>query len=59
MNVQQKNENRDRAPYQAPIVVRVSLRAEEAVLGHCKVSGSAGPASASCHSVYFCRSQGS
>jgi len=35
-------------PYEPPKVVRVNLRPEEAVLGHCKVSGSAGPASGSC-----------
>jgi hypothetical protein len=44
----------DRAPgeearkYEPPKVVRVNLRPEEAVLGHCKISGSAGPASGSC-----------
>ena len=60
MNVKQKTENSDKAPYQAPVVVRVSLRPEEAVLGHCKVSGSAGAASASCKTAFgFCRSQGS
>jgi len=54
-----KNENNRKAPYKAPEVVRVSLRPEEAVLGHCKVSGSAGPAGAGCHSVVNCRSMGS
>jgi len=44
--------------YTPPKLVRISLRPEEAVLGHCKVSGSAGPASASCTSV-FCRTPGS
>ena len=49
-----------KAQYQSPLVVRVSLRPEEAVLGHCKVSGSTGPAvSGSCRSVVACRSQGS
>ena len=59
MNVKQKTENSGKAPYQAPMVVRVSLRPEEAVLGHCKVSGSHGAAGTGCHSVIFCRSQGS
>jgi hypothetical protein len=45
--------------YEAPKVVRVSLRPEEAVLGHCKVTGSAGPVSGSCRSVVACRSHGS
>lgn len=35
-------------PYDPPKVIRVNLRPEEAVLGHCKVSGMAGPASGSC-----------
>jgi hypothetical protein len=52
-----KRENK--AVYQPPQVVRVSLRPEEAVLGHCKVSGSAGPASASCRTLGPCRSHGS
>lgn len=49
----------EKRPYSAPEVVRVSLRPEEAVLGHCKVSGSAGPVSASCRTLVFCRTQGS
>lgn len=35
-------------PYEPPKLIRVNLRPEEAVLGHCKISGSAGPASGSC-----------
>jgi hypothetical protein len=46
-------------PYQPPRVTRVSLRPEEAVLGHCKVTGAAGPVSGSCRSVVACRSIGS
>lgn len=38
-------------PYEPPKVIRVNLRPEEAVLGHCKVTGSAGPASGSCTSL--------
>jgi hypothetical protein len=45
--------------YEAPKVIRVSLRPEEAVLGHCKVTGAAGPVSGSCHSFVACRTQGS
>jgi hypothetical protein len=45
--------------YQPPKVMRVSLRPEEAVLGHCKVSGQAGPVSASCRGAVTCRSIGS
>lgn len=45
--------------YEPPKVMRVSLRPEEAVLGHCKVSGSAGPVSSSCRGAVTCRSIGS
>jgi hypothetical protein len=37
----------EKGPYEAPKVIRVSLRPEEAVLGHCKVTGAMGPVSAS------------
>jgi len=46
--------------YEAPKVLRVSLRPAEAVLGHCKVSGSAGAVSASCRNALGpCRTPGS
>lgn len=48
-----------KAQYQSPLVVRVSLRPEEAVLGHCKVTGTAGPAGAGCRTPTACNSQGS
>lgn len=48
-----------KAAYEPPKVIRVSLRPEEAVLGHCKITGSAGPVSGSCRSVVACRSLGS
>jgi hypothetical protein len=44
--------------YEPPHVVTISLRPEEAVLGHCKISGSAGPGAGSCF-VLFCNSIGS
>ena len=44
--------------YESPQVVAISLRPEEAVLGHCKISGSAGPGTGSCF-VLFCSSIGS
>jgi hypothetical protein len=44
--------------YEPPRVVTISLRPEEAVLGHCKISGSAGPGTGSCM-VLFCSSIGS
>jgi len=53
-------EPRESSPYEAPKLVRVSLRPAEAVLGHCKVNGSAGPVSGSCRSgVLVCRTPGS
>ncbi|WP_157850514.1 hypothetical protein [Chloracidobacterium thermophilum] len=37
-----------RRPYTKPSIVRVELRAEEAVLGACKTASTAGPASPQC-----------
>jgi hypothetical protein len=46
--------------YEPPRVLRVSLRPAEAVLGHCKVTGSTGIVSASCTNVGGpCRTPGS
>jgi len=44
--------------YEPPKLITISLRPEEAVLGHCKISGSAGPTSGTC-TVLFCNSIGS
>jgi hypothetical protein len=46
-------------PYQSPQLTTISLRPEEAVLGHCKIAGGAGPVSASCQPIGVCPSQGS
>ncbi len=60
MNETPKKKNADKAAYQAPQVVRVSLRPEEAVLGHCKVTGAAGAVSSGCKSYGVnCRTPGS
>jgi len=32
-----------RKPYQPPQLTMINLRPEEAVLGHCKISGGSGP----------------
>jgi hypothetical protein len=48
-----------KATYEPPKVIRVSLRPEEAVLGHCKIVGHAGPVSGSCTSAIACRTLGS
>jgi hypothetical protein len=58
MKETQKPESNTKAPYQPPQVVRVSLRPEEAVLGHCKVAGITGPVSGSCR-TYVCQTFGS
>jgi hypothetical protein len=44
--------------YEAPKVIRVSLRPDEAVLGNCKVTGVAGPVATSCSS-FHCNTLGS
>ena len=41
----EKDETKVRKPYDPPRLVTISLRPEEAVLGHCKVAGGSGPAS--------------
>ena len=48
-----------KSAYEPPKVIRVSLRPEEAVLGHCKITGAAGPVATSCRSVIACRTLGS
>lgn len=39
--------NDSRKPYEPPALAVVSLRPEEAVLGHCKIAGGSGPAQTS------------
>jgi hypothetical protein len=51
-------ESKERKAYETPKIVRVSLRPDEAVLGHCKISGGAGPGNSSCTAL-FCRTPGS
>jgi hypothetical protein len=56
------NQDRQKAAkaYEAPKIVRVSLRPDEAVLGHCKIPSSAGPAATGCGvAVGGCSSFGS
>lgn len=40
--------------YAKPAIFEVKLRPEEAVLGNCKISGSAGPITGSCDSPTAC-----
>jgi hypothetical protein len=46
-------------PYQKPELTQVSLRPEEAVLGGCKVSGTAGPGQPTCNAPAPCSALGS
>jgi hypothetical protein len=48
-----------KAPYEAPKVIRVTLRPEEAVLGHCKITGATGPVASSCRFPVSCPTMGS
>jgi hypothetical protein len=52
--------SQNKKPYESPRVTVISLRPEEAVLGHCKSSSSAGPVGASCEGAGpACRGNGS
>lgn len=54
------NEKKPAESYESPKLVRVSLRPEEAVLGHCKVTGAGGPGNASCvTAIGVCKPPGS
>ena len=46
-------------PYDPPQLTTISLRPEEAVLGSCKITGTAGPVDAGCQPLGMCPSQGS
>ena len=48
----------EKRKYERPKLVTISLRPEEAVLGHCKMAGVSGQVGASCTTL-FCRSIGS
>jgi hypothetical protein len=41
-------ESSSRKKYEPPQLVTINLRPEEAVLGHCKISASAGPVTSTC-----------
>jgi hypothetical protein len=51
-------EKSEKKLYESPRLMKVSLRPEEAVLGACKIHGSAGPVGNSC-SATQCKNQGS
>jgi len=54
---QELNQKVGKKPYEPPQLVRISLRPEEAVLGHCKIAGAIGPIG-SCTAT-LCSSAGS
>ena len=45
--------------YEPPVLTRISLRPEEAVLGHCKNMTAAGPVGGTCNAVGNCQTIGS
>jgi hypothetical protein len=59
MTERPKPESNNKSDYQPPQVIRVSLRPEEAVLGHCKIPGIAGPVSGGCINIGPCKTFGS
>lgn len=46
-------------PYKSPKLVTINLRPEEAVLGHCKISGGGGGPNPPTCAALFCMSIGS
>lgn len=55
---QQLSQAESKKTYEPPQLTTISLRPEEAVLGHCKISGQSGAGSA-CALVGFCPNSGS
>ena len=55
------NESRDQGKkdYRPPRMTVISLRPEEAVLGHCKSMTAAGPVGGTCHTTGNCQGIGS
>ena len=52
MSGQNHDVQKDAKPYEAPKIIRVSLRPDEAVLGHCKTPSVRGPAASGCGVVF-------
>jgi hypothetical protein len=52
-------ERQEKKTYETPKIKVISLRPEEAVLGHCKSSTSAGPVASACTNVGGCNTIGS
>jgi hypothetical protein len=56
----QHNQPESKKSYEPPQLTTISLRPEEAVLGHCKIAGGAGgPGPGTCTAIVACVSIGS
>jgi hypothetical protein len=56
--IRESKEADGKKQYEPPRLTTISLRPEEAVLGHCKMAGVSGSVGAAC-TVLFCSSIGS
>jgi hypothetical protein len=56
---EQLNPAEGKKPYESPQLVTINLRPEEAVLGHCKISGGGGGPTPPTCAALFCMSIGS
>jgi len=54
-----ENHGQKKKTYEPPRVTIISLRPEEAVLGHCKSMTAAGPVGGTCHTTGNCQGIGS
>jgi hypothetical protein len=54
-----RSNSRHKKPYSKPLLTKVELRPEEAVLGACKTAAASGPIQATCTSVISCSTAGS
>jgi hypothetical protein len=54
-----ENGRQAKKKYETPKVTMISLRPEEAVLGHCKSTTASGPVGATCTAVSNCSTIGS
>ncbi len=54
-----ENQDQEKKTYEPPRLTVISLRPEEAVLGHCKSMTAAGPVGGTCHTTGNCQGIGS
>lgn len=57
-NASKETRRETKLPYARPVLRKVPLRPEEAVLGFCKSSNAAGPSGANCIPIGPCNTQG-